>query len=197
MIYVAGDVLDKDFFCGTCVHGKMHRLPRYHKKEHKEDQRYDVGECFCTDLWGPMLVSLGGSNYFMLVKDWISMYLFVYFLKDKTETVTYSKNLYQHIKVSVNKSVKMVRTNNGLEFIWNYISLYFVISPSNSFFLTMMRYWVTLTLTASSKMAGFKMKIEQWLNRLEAVYIKIPSQNTCGQKPLTSSGTLSSYEDTS
>ena len=112
----ADEVIDKDFFCEACVHGKMHRLPHYHEKEHKEDQRYDVGECLYTDLCGPMSVSLGGSKYFMLVKDRKSSYLFVYFLKDKTEAVAYLKNLYQHIKISVNKSVKMVRTDNGLEF---------------------------------------------------------------------------------
>ena len=112
----AENVTNENFFCEGCVYGKMHRLPHYRQKEEEEDKCFDIGECLYMDLCGPMSVSLGGSKYFMLVKDRKSSHLFVYFLKTKNEAVNYFKKLYQYIATSINKQVKMVRCDNGLEF---------------------------------------------------------------------------------
>ena len=110
-------VIDQDFFCEGCAYGKMHCLP--HRKYEDDDDRFDIGECIYMDLCGPMSVSLGGSKYFMLAKDRKSSYLFVYFLKRKNEAFPLFEGLYNYIATYLKTAIKMVRTDDGLEFCNN------------------------------------------------------------------------------
>ena len=49
---------------------KMHRLPHNHQIEEERNKCFDIAEVFYNGpIYGTLLVSLGGSKYFMLVKD--------------------------------------------------------------------------------------------------------------------------------
>ena len=72
-------------FCEGCAYGKQHRC-----SFPKSEARRSIipGKTFHVDLCGKMsMPSIGGANYFMLLKDDFSKYCFVYFLKNKTDVL--------------------------------------------------------------------------------------------------------------
>lgn len=100
-------------FCEGCVYGKQHRqtFPKSGAKRASV-----AGETFHVDLCGKMSTpSLGGANYFMLLKDDFSRYSFVYFLKDKTEVLQNLKKFFAEVQ-SDGHVVKRLRSDGGLEF---------------------------------------------------------------------------------
>lgn len=89
------DAADSNPFCEGCVYGKQHR-----KSFPKTARRSSVsGEIFHADLCGKMsTASLGGANYFLLLKDDFSRYYFIYFLKSKTNVLENLKQFYAEVK---------------------------------------------------------------------------------------------------
>lgn len=75
--------IDEDNFqCEHCIYGKIHRLPFPERRV----KSFECGEVIHADVCGPMQVkSLGGTQYFLLLKDDYSHYRFVYFLRHKSE----------------------------------------------------------------------------------------------------------------
>lgn len=72
------------FFCESCQFGKQHRLPF---KPKKRTRKTEVGEFIHADLCGPMSeASIGGSKYFLLLKDDCSSFRHLYFLRHKDDT---------------------------------------------------------------------------------------------------------------
>lgn len=59
--------------------------------------------------------SLGGANYFLLLKDDFSRYCFIYFLKSKTDVLKNLKQFLAEVQADGHR-VKRLRTDNGLEF---------------------------------------------------------------------------------
>jgi hypothetical protein len=83
--------LSGDFACQPCHLGKETRKPFPSKtkpdKPEKEDDKTKPGEVIHCDLSGKMPISsIGGANYFMVLKDDASGFRAVYFLKSKDET---------------------------------------------------------------------------------------------------------------
>jgi transposase InsO family protein len=114
------EILDTDekLECPECPLGKMIRLPC---KENKPTEG-KPGEHLSAHLCGPMRTeSLGGSRYFMVVKDRLTCYREVYFLKTK-EAHEVANSIADHIRqmkhITGNK-VKTLGTDNGLEFVNN------------------------------------------------------------------------------
>lgn len=76
-------------FCDSCMLGKQHRLS-FNKSRSRKTR---VGELVHADLCGPMSVdSVGGSKYFLLLKDDYSGYHAVYFLRHKSDVIERFKN---------------------------------------------------------------------------------------------------------
>ena len=109
------DFEDENFFCEGCAHGKTHKLP-YYRNRSKRNHNYQIGESLHTDLCGPMSLSLGGNKYFMVIKDRVSNYRFVYFLKFKSEAFMYLKELIILINSFYNRNIKIIRCDCGKEF---------------------------------------------------------------------------------
>lgn len=107
-------VQNSNFFCESCILSKQIR--KSFKSSNTKSSK--VGEIIHADLCGPMEVnSLGGSKYFLLIKDDYSHYRFVYFLKYKNEVYEHLKNfisLYRNIR---NEMFKVIRTDCGTEFL--------------------------------------------------------------------------------
>lgn len=104
---------DKDFFCEDCMMGKHHRS----SFNSSESRATKTGELVHADVCGPMqTTSLGGSRYFVLFKDDFSNYRTVYFMKQKSEVSRYIEK-YLNLVKSINSTVSVFRSDNGLEFV--------------------------------------------------------------------------------
>lgn len=100
--------------CVACLKGKAHRQSFKTSKS----QANEIGEFIHSDLCGPMEAnSVGNSKYFLLFKDDFSNYRKIYFLKNKSETSNCLKNFIKCLKNETGKDVKILRTDNGLEYI--------------------------------------------------------------------------------
>lgn len=106
--------VDRNFQCEACVMGKMHRIsfPISTSSSGK------CGDIIHADLCGPMPTkSLGGARYFLLLKDDYSHFRVVYFLKGKDTVPEMIKDFLLLIKTQFDHTVKILRTDNGLEFV--------------------------------------------------------------------------------
>lgn len=75
-------VIGKPEVCEACDYGKLHR--QHHQRSTTKTKR--IGELIHADVCAPMEKdSIGGSRYFLLLKDDYSHYHHVYFLKAKSE----------------------------------------------------------------------------------------------------------------
>lgn len=101
-----------DLFCESCVYAKQHR-----KSFPKTGTRAtSPGEIFHADLCGKMSTkSLGGANFFLLLKDDFSRYCYVYFLKEKSDVFENLKLFYAEVQAD-GHSIKRLRTDGGKEF---------------------------------------------------------------------------------
>ena len=73
-----------------------------------------------SDLWGPSQVpSIGGVRYFLTLIDDYSRKVWIYFLKNKSETFLKFKEWKILVETQTSRKVKKLRTDNGLEFLSN------------------------------------------------------------------------------
>lgn len=100
--------------CEDCLQGKIHRLP-FTNSDYTSTK---TCELIHADVCGPMEeASLGGSKYFVLMKDDFSNFRFVYFIKNKNETKKCIKDFLNKAENITGNKVTFFRTDNGLEFI--------------------------------------------------------------------------------
>lgn len=66
--------------------------------------------------------SIGGSRYFLLFKDDFSHYRIVFFLKEKSEVKKIIETYIKSVKRDTDCALKILRTDNGLEFVNNDVS---------------------------------------------------------------------------
>lgn len=109
------DISEKDeFFCEGCQYGKQHRFP-FNQKEYKATK---PAELIYSDICGPMSVqSVGGANYFILMKDDFSGFRTVNFLKHKSDALEAFQNFVQMCENKFGHQVKALRVDNGTEYI--------------------------------------------------------------------------------
>lgn len=100
--------------CPDCQLGKAHR------SSHPVSERpraTEVLERVHADLVGPISPeTLGGSKYFMLIKDEFTSYICVYFMSHKTQVVQALKKYFNDAAIRTQRQVKILRTDNGSEF---------------------------------------------------------------------------------
>lgn len=106
-------ISEENPFCEGCAYGKQHRLS-FPKSGARRASI--AGETFHIDLCDKMsTLSIGGANYFMLLKDDFSRYCYVYFLKNKTDVLDNLMKFYAEIEADGHK-IKRLRSDGGLEF---------------------------------------------------------------------------------
>ena len=103
--------------CGSCQLGKQVRIP--HKvMQHPSTTR--VLELLHMDLMGPMQVeSLGGKRYVFVCVDDYSRFLWVSFLREKSNTFNAFKILFLKLMHEKNRQLKeaiRIRNDHGKEF---------------------------------------------------------------------------------
>lgn len=110
-----------DFFCEGCIKGKHHRMPFINS----QNRAGNVGQLVHSDVCGPMHeISFGGSKYFVLFKDDYSNYRTVYFIQKKSEVAQLVEKYVRNVKSSTSYTVAAIRTDNGLEYINNYVKTF-------------------------------------------------------------------------
>ena len=100
-------------FCQMCVLGKQHRMS-FLKGTHNVKACLEYTH---ADLWGPAKVNTFGENrYFLSIIDDFSRKVWVYLLKSKDQTLESFKTWKTLVENQVDRKVKCLRTDNGLEF---------------------------------------------------------------------------------
>ena len=101
-------------FCEHCIMGKSKKLSFNVGKHEAEDALNYVH----ADLWGSSSVSssLSGKQYFLSIIDDRTRKVWIYFLKTKDETFDRFCEWKELVENQVDKRVKCLRTDNGLEF---------------------------------------------------------------------------------
>lgn len=100
--------------CEVCHKAKQTREP-FPLSNHKS--KY-LGDLVHLDLWGPYRVqSREGYKYFLTIVDDFSRAVWVFLLRGKDETFENFLTFYNLLKNQFNKTVKIIRSDNGSEFI--------------------------------------------------------------------------------
>ena len=73
-----------------------------------------------SDVWGPSpLTSLLGFNYYIIFVDDYSRFTWLFLLKHKIEVLSVFKHFKSMVETQFNSKLKILRTNNGFEYINN------------------------------------------------------------------------------
>ena len=113
---------DQSTPCDICHKAKQTREP-FPLSDHKS---VSIGDLIHCDIWGPYRVtSRDGFRYFLTIVDDFSRAVWVYLLKSKMEVCEYIENFIKLIFTQFEKRVKIVRSDNGTEFVNNKMSILF------------------------------------------------------------------------
>lgn len=111
-----------DRFCDSCTRAKQHRLPfpiSFSKTE-------NCFELIHIDIWGRYhTASFEGAQYFLSIVDDYSRGVWVYLMQNKTEVSKFLIMFCNMVETQFNKSVKRIRTDNGLEFQSSYMLIFY------------------------------------------------------------------------
>ncbi|UYV80925.1 hypothetical protein LAZ67_19002198 [Cordylochernes scorpioides] len=100
--------------CEACIMGKLTRQPYHPVTTNCTTKPLELVH---MDLYGPMpYQSLGGSKYFFVLVDDFSRRTFIYFLKNKDETLGKFEEFKARVENELNLKIKDLRTDNGTEF---------------------------------------------------------------------------------
>lgn len=112
---------DEHFQCEPCILGKHHRLPFSERKE----KETECGAIIHADVCGPIEKSLGGAEYFLLLKDDYSHFRTAYFLKNKSDVAGKIIEFVKAAHQQTNYKIKIVRFDNGGEFVNNKLNQFY------------------------------------------------------------------------
>ncbi|RVW47434.1 Retrovirus-related Pol polyprotein from transposon TNT 1-94 [Vitis vinifera] len=103
----------KDTICARCQYGKAHRLS-YEELKWKAKGSLEL---IHSDVFGPVKqASLSGMKYMVTFIDDFSRYMWVYFMKEKSETFSKFKEFKKMTEAEVDKRIRCLRTDNGGEY---------------------------------------------------------------------------------
>nr|GEV49642.1 retrotransposon protein, putative, unclassified [Tanacetum cinerariifolium] len=105
----------KDHLCSACALGKSKKSsPQPKAKDTNQEKLYLLH----IDLCGPMRVaSINGKRYILVIVNDHSRFTWVRILKTKDEAPAVIIKCIKNIQVSLNATVRNVRTDNGTEFV--------------------------------------------------------------------------------
>nr|KYP65664.1 Retrovirus-related Pol polyprotein from transposon TNT 1-94 [Cajanus cajan] len=108
--------------CDVCHRSKQCMLP-FSISNNKAVQAFELIHC---DLWGRYATkSHNGSHYFLTIVDDFTRAVWVYLIKEKSETPNIIINFCKLIERQFDKKVKIVRSDNGTEFTNTRIQSFF------------------------------------------------------------------------
>lgn len=99
--------------CITCPMAKFSNLPFYLS----ESQASEKFELIHVDTWGPYKVSTQGNHkFFLTIVDDHTRHTWISLLVHKSEAFSVIQAFHQYAKNQFNKSIKILRSDNALEF---------------------------------------------------------------------------------
>ncbi|KAL5753796.1 hypothetical protein ACOSP7_022016 [Xanthoceras sorbifolium] len=102
-----------DTVCAGCQYGKAHQLP-YEESTFKSKKPLELVH---SDVFGPVKQpSIGGMRYMVTFIDDFSRYVWVFFMKEKSETFSKFKEFKEVVEGEVEKKIRCLRTDNGGEY---------------------------------------------------------------------------------
>ncbi|UYV84375.1 hypothetical protein LAZ67_X001965 [Cordylochernes scorpioides] len=105
----------KDLNCVTCTQAKFSRKLF---KEVKFDQSSQSLDILHVDRIGPIQpISIGKAKYILTIVDDYSRKILTNFLKSESDTPDAIKNFIERIENSLERKVKSIRSDNGLEYV--------------------------------------------------------------------------------
>ena len=105
-----------DTICEGCQYGKAHRLP-YEESKFKAKEPLEL---IHSDVFGPVKQpSIGENRYMVTFIDDFSRYVWVYFMKNKSDTLAKFKEFKKSAEAEIGKDVRCLRTDNGGEYTSN------------------------------------------------------------------------------
>nr|GEV26299.1 retrovirus-related Pol polyprotein from transposon TNT 1-94 [Tanacetum cinerariifolium] len=123
----------EDYVIGNSVISRCHlqacQLGKSKKHTHKpkaENTNLEVLNTLHMDLCGPMRVqTINGKKYILVIVDDYSRFTWVKFLRSKDETPEVIIKFITQIQVSLIKTVRYVRTDNGTKFVNHTLTVYY------------------------------------------------------------------------
>ena len=113
---IDGCNLSKFEFCEHCIFGK-HKRVKFNASVHTTEGILDYVH---ADVWGPSRrTSIGGANYMLTIIDDYSRKVSPYFLKHKSDVFDVFKKWKVMVEKQTETKVKVLRTDNGMEFCHN------------------------------------------------------------------------------
>lgn len=102
------------YVCGTCMEGKMSRLPFPKQSLSKS---CEIGDLIHTDVGGPMEeVTPSGNKYYVTMIDDFSSYTAVYVLKSKSEVESRIREYCEMMKNQFGRYPRVLRSDGGGEY---------------------------------------------------------------------------------
>ena len=100
--------------CEECVLGKSKKQP-YGTGKHTSEKPLDYTH---SDIWGPSPVAtIGGCRYFLTFIDDFSRKIWIYIMKEKSDTFDKFREWCTEVEVEKKTPLRCLRTDNGLEFL--------------------------------------------------------------------------------
>jgi len=110
-----------DAICAGCQYGKAHQLPYEESKWRAKGPL----ELIHSDVFGPVKqASVSGLKYMVTFIDDFSKFVWVYFMKEKSETFSRFKEFKEVAEAEINKRICCLRSDNGGEYISDEFSYY-------------------------------------------------------------------------
>jgi len=101
--------------CDACEFGKHTRAP-YISRGLRSTLPFALVH---SDVWTSPVVSISGMKYFVTFIDCYSRMTWIYLMRHKTEVLKCFKDFYACVKNQFNTQVRVIRTDNGTEYVNN------------------------------------------------------------------------------
>ncbi|GJW61259.1 retrovirus-related pol polyprotein from transposon TNT 1-94 [Tanacetum coccineum] len=114
---------EKDHLYSACQLGKS---KKHTHKPKIENTNLEVLNTLHMDLCGPIRVQMiNGNKYILVIVDNYSRFTWVKFLRSKDETPEVVIKFLKQIQVGLNKTIRYIRTDNGIEFVNKDLTKYY------------------------------------------------------------------------
>jgi len=111
--YDSSITVDSNNCCTICSLAKQHRLP-FLVSHSLSNKFFDLLHC---DIWGHFTTdSLHGVKYFLTIVDDYSRFTWVHLMVNKSQTRNLLVSFVTQVETQFNTKVKILRSDNGLEF---------------------------------------------------------------------------------
>lgn len=103
-----------DIICTGCQFGKAHQLP-YQQSKHRANESLELVH---LDVFGPIKqASISDAKYMVTFIDDFSRFVWVLFMKEKSETLSKFKEFKEKVESELRKSIWCLRINNEREYV--------------------------------------------------------------------------------